>query len=665
MMQERESYRTSPIRNPRLRRLRRVLLLLPLFMLSGACADDRLQQQRLAYELASQQIADGQPLSDAQRRVLQDYVLWPYLRSAELQQQWQAATPEQIAAVDQAVGDYLQTLGEQPVAWRLRNAWLQSLAAREEWLLVYTHMPATPNDPLLSCHALRAQLELAQFIGLSDAALAQWTQGSDQPAACNPVFDWLESKGLITPERIVQRLQLALDGKQTGLARYLMGRLPDDAEPARRWQLDLMRHPYDTLDRWLKKPDPRAQNEWLIEAHWRLARRDPARAEALLKPLRKRGEFSRDEAAQMQRSVALGLAYDRHQRALYFFKDLPDAVVDEHVREWRIRAALLHGEWKQAERWLEALPPVEQATARWQYWAGRVAAERQQPERAAAHYARAAAEREYYGFLAAERQGLKADPQHRALPRIEEIEAALMRQPGLVRARELAAVGETAYARSEWVDVMRGLDEQAQVSAAQLASDWGWHHQAIIVLAVQQQWDDVLLRFPLPHREAMERASEAAGLDLLWPYTIARAESLFDASARSSAGAYGLMQMLPSTAQQVARELGQPTPEPQDLYRPEINLPLATAYLRQLYDRFQRWPMAMAAYNAGPHRIPGWQLDRPVDADIWIENLPFNETRGYVQRALMNVVIYGWRLHGEPTPLLPILTPIPAAEAGS
>lgn len=664
-MQESESYRTSLIRNPRQPRLWRALMILPLFALSGACADDRLAQQREAYVAATQQIAEGQPLNPEQQRLLQDYVLWPYLRSAQLQRQWQSAAADDAGAVDIAVGRYLNELGEQPVAWRLRNAWLQSLAQRERWLLLRASLPDTVADPLLRCHALRAQLELGQFDALPGPALAQWMQGTDQPAACNPVFDWLEQQGLITPARIRQRLMLALEAGQGGLAQYLLSKLPDGAEPELRWRLSLMRHPSDSLDRWLKKPDRLARNEWLIAAHWRLARRNPERAEALLKPLRKRGDFSREERAQMQRSVALGLAYDRHRRAVDLFEDLPDSVLDEHVHEWRIRAALLHGEWKLAQRWLEQLPESERDTARWQYWLGRVAELRRQPERAKQHYARAAAEREYYGFLAAERLGQSADPQHTPLPRDREMEAILLRQPGLRRARELAAVGETGFARSEWAEVMKGLDGRAQVAGAQLAADWGWHHQAIIVLAVQQQWDDVLLRFPLPHRTQMEAAARDAGLDLLWPYTIARAESLFDPFARSSANAYGLMQMLPSTARQVARDLGRPAPRAEDLYRPEINLPLATAYLRQLFDRFGRWPMAMAAYNAGPHRIPGWQLDREVDADIWIENLPFNETRGYVQRALMNVVIYGWRIAGEPTPLLPILTPIPAAGAES
>ena len=664
-MQERESYRTSLIRTPRQPRLWRALMMLPLFALSGACADDRLAQQRQAYPAAAQQLADGQPLTSEQQRLLQDYVLWPYLRSVQLQQQWRAAADDEAEAVDISVGRYLSELGEQPVAWRLRNAWLLSLAQRERWLLLRASLPDTVSDPLLRCHALRAQLELEQFDGLADAALAQWTQGSDQPSACNPVFDWLDQQGLITPARVRQRLVLALEAGQSSLARYLMGKLPENAEPELRWRLSLMRHPSDSLDRWLKKPDPAASKDWLIAAHWRLARRDPERAEALLKPLRKRGRFSREERAQMQRSVALGLAYDRHERAVELFEDLPDSALDEHVHEWRIRAALLHGEWKLAQRWLAQLPDAERDTARWQYWSGRVAALRKQPERAEQHYARAAAEREYYGFLAAERLGQRADPQHTPLPRDHEIEEILLRQPGLIRARELAAVGETAFARSEWTEVMQGLDARAQIAAAQLSADWNWHHQAIIVLAEQQQWDDVLLRFPLPHRAEMEDAARAAGVELLWPYTIARAESLFDTQAHSSAGAHGLMQMLPSTARQVARELGRPEPGVEDLYRPEINLPLATAYLRQLFDRFERWPMAMAAYNAGPHRIPGWQLDRAVDADIWIENLPFNETRGYVQRALMNVVIYGWRLSGEPTPLLPILTPIPAAETAS
>ena len=120
------------------------------------------------------------------------------------------------------------------------------------------------------------------------------------------------------------------------------------------------------------------------------------------------------------------------------------------------------------------------------------------------------------------------------------------------------------------------------------------------------------------------------------------------------------MQLLPSTARQVARELGLPRPSRKDLYEPPVNLPLGAAYLKGLYEDLQSWPLVFAAYNAGPHRVSRWRLDREVPADVWIANVPYNETRGYIQRALMNVVIFGWRMEGKPTPLTPLLLPVAA-----
>lgn len=662
MNQERKSYRTTIIPPAsRVARRLRVFCLLPLLVLSGACADDRLQRQRQAYQQSLVAIESGQAVTAEARQLLSDYPLAAYLRMAELQR----LLTEQPDAADAQIAEFLTTHGEQPVSWRLRNLWLLSLAEREQWAALSSVMSELSSDPLLRCHQLRARLEIEQTEGLAEPVLEQWTQGRDQPAACNPVFDWAFEQGLIDEQRIRKRLKLALEARQTSLARYLIRQLPDGSTEAELWRLKLISDPDGGLRRWLDEPDSRAEKAWLIEAHWWLARRAPEQAEALFPKLKKKARMNAVQAGELQRSIALGLAYDRHARALDWFKKLPESAIDEHVHEWRIRSALLHEQWSLAARWLAELPEADSRSARWQYWSGRVAAQLENMEQARQHFEAAAQEREYYGFLAAERLGRRGDPQHHSLARVPELEQALLRQPGMLRARELAAVGEYDYARSEWAEQLRDLDRRTHLTAAQLAADWGWHHQAIIVLAVQQHWDDVLLRFPLPWREAADQAAEAAGLNVLWTYTIARAESLFDPRAHSAANAHGLMQMLPSTARQVAREVGAPEPTIEDLYKPAVNLPLASVYLRQLYERFERWPMAMAAYNAGPHRIPGWQLEREVPADIWIENIPYNETRAYVQRAMMNVVIYGWRLTDEPTRLLPLLQPIPASESES
>lgn len=114
--------------------------------------------------------------------------------------------------------------------------------------------------------------------------------------------------------------------------------------------------------------------------------------------------------------------------------------------------------------------------------------------------------------------------------------------------------------------------------------------------------------------------------------------------ARSSSGALGVMQLMPSTAELVARKLGVSYKNNTSLTDPDLNIQLATNYLSQMLRRFDNNRiLASAAYNAGPGRVNQW-LDPDMPFDVWIEIIPFSETRGYVQNVLMFSSIYSRRM---------------------
>ena len=137
-------------------------------------------------------------------------------------------------------------------------------------------------------------------------------------------------------------------------------------------------------------------------------------------------------------------------------------------------------------------------------------------------------------------------------------------------------------------------------------------------------------------------------------YGVARQESAFAPAARSSAGALGLMQLMPATAAATARNAGEPMPLDSRAVRSGRQRPHRDAGI---------WPncsnattatacSSAAAYNAGAHRVDRWMRDRPArPADIWIETIPFAETRDYVKNVLAFAYIYGQRL-GQPTNFL-------------
>ena len=199
------------------------------------------------------------------------------------------------------------------------------------------------------------------------------------------------------------------------------------------------------------------------------------------------------------------------------------------------------------------------------------------------------------------------------------------------------------------------------MQAAILADRWGWHSRAIAAVASVGEYDDLSLRYPLAFPEDFKTASRLASIPSTWAYGIARSESLFMRDVRSSAGAVGLMQLMPSTGKRVARSIALPYLGLNTLTTPESNIRLGTTYLGQMAERYGgNRVLATAAYNAGPHRVDEW-LPRhaPLDARVWIENIPFNETRSYVRRVLAAETIFHWRLTGQTQRLSPLLQPIP------
>ena len=258
-------------------------------------------------------------------------------------------------------------------------------------------------------------------------------------------------------------------------------------------------------------------------------------------------------------------------------------------------------------------------------------------------------ERSYYGFLAADELGVTYALGDNAFVADESRIKELGAQPELVRARELFLVGLDGRGRSEWDAVVRYFDAADKMQAAILAHRWGWHSRAIAAAASVGDYDDLALRYPLPYSETFQEYAAEASISPTWAYGVARSESLFMRDVKSSAGAIGLMQLMPATGKDVARRIKLPYSGLDTLTDPNSNIRLGTSYLGEMAERYRgNRVLATAAYNAGPHRVDAWLPQvGDLDARIWIENIPFNETRGYVRRVLAAETIFHWRMTGQ------------------
>ncbi len=588
---------------------------------------------------------------------LEDYVLWPDLRAAYLR--------TRLGRNDDRIRDFLGRYETLKPARELRYRYALHLAknARHaEFLRVYGKYYTDLGEPSLDCIAAHANFALGRPEAAAPLAKKLWLVGRSQVDQCDPVFAALRRAGMLTPQLLRQRFTLAVEQKQFMLARYLARSIDDAAlAEANRW---LRAH--GNPDRFLRIADVsdgnRVFHEQLAYAAQRLAYGDPHRALRHWRRLEKDMRFDAELSDRVNRQAALWAARLNLHDARTLLDSLDGGAIDNEVRRWQIRSALRDQDWNRVVELGDALSAGEKQREEWRYWRA-IALQRSGSEAESMLILSGLAEkRSYYGFLAADYLGVDYALDESKVAADETTIARLAARPDIVRARELYRVGLDGRARSEWDAAMRLLGDHEKTQAALLAHRWNWHSRAISVAAQAGEFDDLSLRYPLPHREAFQRSANEAGVRESWAYGVARSESLFMRDIRSSAGAIGVMQLMPATGRSTAKEIKYPYKGRNTLVDPASNIRLGTRYLGKMHDRFDRHPaLATAAYNAGPQRVSKWLSgNKAVDARIWVETIPFNETRSYVRRVLASDVIFHWRLTGHTSRLsnyLPEISP--------
>ena len=634
-------------------RLKTALLLLPVVTL--LCADLSLRADDDPYAAARQEFLRGYGTASAQlpeaapqdSAALQAYPLYPYLQAARLRRDLRLApNPE---AVDLRIVQFLKDSGDQPAARALRRAWLPELARRKSWSLFYSNYADGGADASLRCNVLQARIALNQTKDLAPAIIEQWLNGRDTPAECEPAFDWLRARQLLPPSLVEQRARLALAAGNYKLAQKLAAALPPEmAAPLQQWAA-LIEQPQREVDRLIADPDRSVDPAALQDGWTRLARADADAAIERFQPLLAARKLDPAAASPYARALALSLSWSRRPEALDYFARVAAADVDDRTAEWSVRAALWAGDWTRAAQALAAMPPSLRELARWRYWAARAAEVQGDTATAHAAYAQLTANDNYYAVLSGARLGQPFTPHAQPLTINNAIGEQIAQKPPFVRAHELLLCDLKPLAAVEWQAGLDGLDPDWRVQAVPLAIRWGWYEQGIASASKQSLYNDYQLLYPHPYDVAVHAAVALTQLPEDLIYAILRQESLYDAEVVSRAGAVGLLQLIPDTAQRVARRWQRPPPQRAELFVPEINVPLGSAELHDLLDLFgNQAPVAIAAYNAGPNAATRWLPDAPRDAAVWIENIPYNETRDYVQRVLWHSVVFGWRRTGQP-----------------
>ena len=583
---------------------------------------------------------NADPSADSDR--LRAYPLYPYLEAARLVRALEATTGASGAA-DDASRAFLERHGDAPVARAVRRARLDSFARRKLWDAFLAEADRNTDDPALRCLTLQARIAVDDIEGIAPEIVDIWLTGRRLPLDCEPVFEWLRGEGLMTADLVERRVRLLLENGNAEFARVIARRLPAErAAPWLKWA-DLIERPRETADALIASPATRLPAGALLDGWRRLARNRPADALERYPAFVTAFELDRDERSRAALALALGLAWDRRPQALELFDDVNPSHLDDYALGWLARAALWSGDFARAGDAIAAMSSAQRSETRWRYWAARVAEKKGDDERARELYRSVLGTDNYYAAMAAARLGVPMTPLQSTVPVDSARITRLASFAPFVRARELLLVRMPAEAAAEWRYGSAALDPGDGRQSIHLAMSWGWYDMAVATATSHRIFDDYRLLYPRPFDNAVASAAELAGIEPTLLYAVVRQESLYRADATSAAGALGLAQLLPDTARRIARRLGRPEPSRADLLVPEVNLELAAAELRALLDEFaEQLPLALAGYNAGPNAARRWLPQRPLDADIWIENIPYNETRNYVQRVLWHSLVFSW-----------------------
>jgi soluble lytic murein transglycosylase len=614
---------------------------------SGAAAEFMAAMQRVRMNLEAPEPSDS--------AALKAYPIYDYLVAARLRRDltW---TPGDDR--DLAIDAFLRAHEGQPVARALRRQWMASLAERRRWDW-FLPRSAELSDPALICDRLQGRLTTGETEKLGTEALARWNLVQRPPAECATVFAWLHAQGLVTPAMQEARARAALAADNPSLAREFLAEVPAErSAPLRQW-LQLLESPRPTLTALAETPEASVEPDALLAAFTRLSNTDAASASAVLPALLMRPDLTPALRERLWRALALGSAYARQPAAVTAFGRLAADATDVPVQEWRVRAAIWAGNYPKALEWIGEMPDSLAAQPRWRYWRARATAAVKGGDSAAPLFAEIAGMRDYYGYLAADRLHQNYNLNVHPTPDDADIQTALAAEPALIRAHALFDCDMTDDAAAEWASVLAAAPKPIKVQAAHLASRWGWYAQTIATLAQAEAWDDVGLRYPRPYASVIAAASKLAEVPPDWILAIIRQESLFRKDAVSRADARGLMQMQPATAIAVAKRWHFAAPSRDALFDPAVAVPLGAVYVRELLDRYgNQLDLSLAAYNAGPVSVARWLPAQPVDADVWIENIPYTETRGYVQHIFEHIVAFAAVRNAEAPRLSSLMAPV-------
>jgi len=548
---------------------------------------------------------------------------------------------------------------------RLKAEWLVAAAQQGNWHKVQALEPVLHNNAAITCARLLARHKTGATVKSQNVL-----QALADHDLCWAMLETLVQDKVVSRDALHTLLRDLLEANRTTWARRVAALL-FNARQMRDYTA-LMKNPRQWLNN--NKPSSnRAQRALTTLALARLARSSNARSDARS---RNANYFEKQWARHLPQAdrlwvwgqFALAAVLNGEPQAADWYRRSGTARKTEYNHAWQVRAQLRQPviDWTQVNAAIVQMPAAQQQQTAWQYWRARAQAALQQTRAAQDLYTQVAAHDDFYGLLAREELGLPLALPAPAAAITPQDMAFVRSHTGLQRAIRLFQLDLRQEAVPAWNFALRGMTDRQLRAAAALAFEAQVYDRVITTALRATTENDVAQRFIAPHTEHIHPTARQLGVEVAWVYGLIRQESRFIDNVYSSAGAAGLMQLMPATAKWVATKIGLKSFRPAHITDIKTNTLLGTHYLNMVRDDFDGSQiLATAGYNAGPKRAKQWQgrLSTPLEGAVFVETIPFTETRLYVKNVLANTVHYALAFGAAPQSLkarLGVVAPVGA-----
>ena len=564
---------------------------------------------------------------------VQQHVLAPYIEFHRLKSQLPKLSPE-------AIQQFAETYPDTPLYGWLKKHATSAYGKARKWDAVVALNSKAPADVAGRCIYYRAQL-------ISDQALAfeggrsLWLHGKPLPDECDDVFKAMISRGEIDNHMIWQRALLSLENGNTRLAKYVARKLTDDSwTPTRSYLKTIIQNPNALLDL-PQKVSNRIEVSPLVTAVMvNLANKKIHEAQVLWPKVKSKYAMNENDIAVVNKALARNsykLPADQRDENTYL------RLIEAGNADWIepvLREAIVASKWHTVLYWTDSVQGMATDNSYYQYWRARAFEQLGDQVKADAAYKIAATQRDFYGFLAAEKSSLPY-ALNSAAPQVNDKDLlAIDSLPAIQRISALWAINEHGLAMDEWSYLINSSPAKSGLFA-EYALKNEWYGLSVQATILGRHWDYVAHRFPPAYKELFTQWADERGVDPILLMAIARRESAFNKDAVSPVGARGLMQMMPSTAKQVGRQQDVPYRHGDQLFDQEMNVQLASSYVQTLLEKYDGNVIAtLAGYNAGPNRTDRWLAASNGSFDQFIESISYRETRDYVKAVLTYRVIF-------------------------